>query len=318
MIQSNSLIPITEKVYQHGNLKNGTYKDIYKLNTNKFKPVTCIIFSSNGELLDYRASINEDNPIIIDQFFINGKNITCINPKSNINNYIYLSIFTKNEEPVENDNITNYVFKYLNLNNIFQLNVYEVVEPNITFNNVSSMITLEAVKCDNCTVTYFANFIFRNSLIQNETFNNIAVIKSPGIVKEFNGNNLNITNDQVNLSLEGIPSYFDYACIQVIAYVNFEIINEYIAYNSILIEKENTNKINENNNNQDNDKTLLIIFISTGCFFVIIVLILVFVIFRFYKNNKDLINKVNATSFQSDNLGCFNHEDENNPNFLIE
>jgi hypothetical protein len=44
LIQDNSLVPITEKIYQYGKLKKGSEKIVYKLSTNELKNIMYIIF----------------------------------------------------------------------------------------------------------------------------------------------------------------------------------------------------------------------------------------------------------------------------------
>ena len=80
-------------------------------------------------------------------------------------------------------------------------------------------------------------------------------------------------------------------------------------------------KKNDNNglsSEKKDDKTFLIITCVLGGVMIILIIIFLAIILKCNKKNKDLINKVNATSFQNDNLGCFNQEDENNPNLLME
>ena len=67
VIQDNSLIPMTEKVYQHGKLIKDSGEIVYKLSTNEAQNIMYIIFSSNSDLLDFKISMdNEDEDIIND------------------------------------------------------------------------------------------------------------------------------------------------------------------------------------------------------------------------------------------------------------
>ena len=179
------------------------------------------------------------------------------------------------------------------------------------------MITIEVVNCDKHLVTYFVHFILRSSLVNGETFDNIAVIQSPGIIKEFKNKDFEIIdNNKTILNVSEIPTDKDYECIQVIAYINIGTINEYIAYNTFYFEKKSDG--NDLEKEKERDRKLLIVSCTLGSTIIILIIILLIIILKCNKKNKDLINKVNATSFQNDNLGCFNQEDENNPNFLME
>ena len=316
VFQDDSLYPITEKVYQYGKLKRGEKIHTHKLTNNNFKKITCIIFSSNSDMIDKNFTISNHKLQIIEHYYVNGKDITFINSTSNEYSYIFLNIFTKNNKTVDDENIMNYAFKYINIDDLSEFYLYEVLNPNITYNKENSSIIINPVNCDNCLVTYFANFILRSTLVNGETFDNIAVIQSPGITKEFVKKDYEIINNKVILNISDIPTGKDYAHIQVIAYVHSKRINEYIAYNSLHFEKKNDN--NGLSGEKKNDKTFLIITYVLGGVMIILIIIFLAIILKCNKKNKDLINKVNATSFQNDNLGCFNQEDENNPNLLME
>jgi ubiquinone/menaquinone biosynthesis C-methylase UbiE len=60
VIQDNSIIPVTEKVYQHGKLKNGSDTIMYRLNVNKAQKTMYLIFSANSDLLDFNISSEND------------------------------------------------------------------------------------------------------------------------------------------------------------------------------------------------------------------------------------------------------------------
>ena len=317
VFQNNSIYPITENVYQYGKLKIGEKSHIFKLSNNNFKKITCIIFSSNSNMLDKKIILGKGDLQIIEEYNINGRNIIFINTTSNENSYILLNIFTKNNKTVENEDITNYAFKYINIDELSEFHLYEVINPNITYSKENSMITIEVVNCDKHLVTYFVHFILRSSLVNGETFDNIAVIQSPGIIKEFKNKDFEIIdNNKTILNVSEIPTDKDYECIQVIAYINIGTINEYIAYNTFYFEKKSDG--NDLKKEKERDRKLLIVSCTLGSTIIILIIILLIIILKCNKKNKDLINKVNATSFQNDNLGCFNQEDENNPNFLME
>jgi hypothetical protein len=127
---------------------------------------------------------------------------------------------------VDDENIMNYAFKYINIDDLSELQLYEVLNPNITYNKENSSIIIEPVNCDNCLVTYFANFILRSTLVNGETFDHIAVIQSPGITQEFVKKDYKIINNKVILNISEIPTEKDYAHIQVIAYAHSKRINE--------------------------------------------------------------------------------------------
>ena len=111
VIQDDSLIPVTEKVYQHGKLKKDSEKIVYKLSTNTAQNIMYIIFSSNSDLLDFKISMDQEDNEIINEFQKNkktseGRIITYIHSKPEKNNYIYLTIFRK-DKANKDENLTN-------------------------------------------------------------------------------------------------------------------------------------------------------------------------------------------------------------------
>ena len=329
VIQDDSYIPVTEKVYQHGKLKKDTNKIIYKLSTIEGQNIMYIIFSSNSDLLDFTISMNEDKDKIIEEFNTNrhvseGRIITFFNPKPDQNKYINLTIFLKDNKQNQEEILTNYAFKYINTDNDSKIKLYKLNNNNtvhIKDGNSNHLIQVEYINCQNCIVTYYVNFILNSTLIQGEKFDNIAVIQSEGIIKEFEKNKnliINNNNNTVNLEINDINENKIFSIIQVIAHINEGSINEYIAYKSLIInteEKEQKNdpqkNTEENNNNSDNN-TLKIVFIILGCFFIGVVVVLAIVITQFVKRNKDLLNKVNTISFKADN-----DDEESNNDLLI-
>ena len=322
-IQDDSLIPVTEKVYQHGKLKKGSDKIVYKLNTNEVQDIMYIIFSSNSDLLDYRIYTEKKDDKIIDEFLENrntseGRIITYIHTKPEENNYIYLEIYWK-DKPNEEERLANYVFKYINLDDISKIKLYQIKNANISHikkDNSTHLIEVEYIGCENCLVTYYVNFILRSSLIKGENFDNIAVIQSDGITKEFINQNLKADGNKVNLYIKGFNENKDFAYIQVIAHVNEDSINEYIAFKSLFIEEDKTiptdKKAEDDKNGDKSSHTTFIVVISViSSLFVVVVVTLIIVVIRFNLKNKDLLKQVNKTSFQQDI-----NEEENDKNLL--
>ena len=134
------------------------------------------------------------------------------------------------------------------------------------------------------------------------------------MTKEFESNITDKKNGKIISKKLEVSSEKDFAFIQLIARVDKDPIKEYIAYKSHYLEP--TSK--DNGGSKDDNTNLIIIIISViSGLFIIIVTTLVIIVYRFNKKNKDLLNKVNATSFQSDNLASYEQEDENNRNLLI-
>ena len=299
VIQDDSLIPITEKVYQHGKLKNGTEKIVYKLRTDKTQSIESIIFSSNSDKLDFIVSKDESGKDKINYDSTknsNGRTIVQFKTEPQKYSYIYLTIHQKDNQKVTNDNLTNYVFKYINVNDTSLIFDYQVKSMEISYSNqeISHIVKIEPVTCKSCKVKYFVNFISRNSLVEGETFTNIAVIESKGLVKEF-GNPKSDSDGKLTLESNGIKT--DFAYIQVIAHISEGPINEYIAYNPKFFEQRQSSSQTEKKSGINKYAIALII---VGSLLLVIIIVLVIVILKFNMANKDLMAKVQATSFQEE------------------
>ena len=307
VIQDDSLIPITEKVYQHGKLKQGTKQIMYKLRTDKTQPITSILFSSNSDKLDFKVSRDKDNNNLI-KYEIkksNGRIMVSFNSEPEKYNFVYLTIFNKDDKEVINDRLTNYVFKYINVNNTKYIYDYEVSSMDIQYTrnneNIEHNIKIEAIKCENCNVKYYVHFISRVELVEGETFDNIAVTESRGIVKEFE-NGKKDSNGKITFEISGVK--MDIAYIQIIAHITEGPINEFISYKSIFFEQETSNE-NTDKNKDTKSRTLAIALTVVGVVCGIIIISLIIIVIRFKIKNEDLMDKVKQTSFaeeRNDNL----------------
>ena len=245
---------------------------------------------------------------------LNGRIITYFNSNPHVYNYIYLIIFAKDNSTVKNNNLTNYAFKYINAKRLTTVEFSSQDNADIIYlkDGSSRKITIESIKCYSCFITYFVNFLPRSALIANETFDNSAVVESTGYTKEIDNKTYKVNYNKTDLIITGIPDDIDYAHIQIIAHVERGIINEYIAYNTLYLEPNNY----KNNDDSKNTQMIIIIAVISGLF-IIIVTSLIIIVLKCNKRNKDLINKVNATSFNNDSLFRFDKEDENNRNLLL-
>ena len=336
VIQDDSLIPVTEKVYQFGKLKNGSDKMVYKLSTNLAQNIMFLIFSSNSDLLNFRVRAENNQNTIIHESdennkTSNGRIYTYFQTYPEINDYIYLLISRKDNNN-QNEDLSNFVFKYINVDDVSKVNLYNINDNAITHTektnspNPIHSISIEPVNCNNnCLVTYFVNFILRSSLISNENFDNIAIIQSNGITVEFESKNLEVINSKINLDVKDIPNDKDFAYIQVIAHINDEPIHEYVSYKSLFFEQKNVDN-NDNNKNGDektdekkepsvNSKLVTTIVIIAALFFGV-VFTLIIVIMKYNSKNKNLLQQINYISFADEKHGIIN-DDENNKDGLI-
>ena len=336
VIQDESLIPVTEKVYQFGKLKKGSDKMVYKLSTNLAQNIMFLIFSSNSNLLNFKIRADWDENTIIHESDTNnqasnGRIYTHFHTQPESNNYIYL-IISRKDNSNQNEDLSNFVFKYINIDDISKVNLYNINDNIITHiekdnsPNPIHSISIEPVNCNNnCLVTYFVNFILRSSLISNENFDNIAVIQSNGITVEFESKNLDVINNKINLDVKDISSDKDFAYIQVIAHINDEPIHEYISYKSLFFDKKNVDNNDDKTDKKPNDKPpeppsvnskLITTIVIIAALFFGVVITLVIVIMKYNSKNKNLLQQINHISFADEKHGIINDDESNSDNLL--
>ncbi len=276
VFEDDSLIPVSEKIYQFGKLKEGQKQIKFKLSTDPNRNFMFLSFSSNSDILDFKINLDKEiiDETIINEFYnnkmySNGRIITYFYSNPDVHNYIYLTIFTKDNSTVKNNNLTNYVFKYINAEYISNVHFYPQDKADIAYSKDGSSykITIESIKCNDSFVSYFVTFFQRSKLIINETFNNIAVVESPGYTEEFDYKSYQVINNKIDLIIKGISDDKDYAYIQVIAHIEKDPVNEYIAYNSRLFEKVADSRAN---NDEKDSMLIVIISVISGLFIIIV------------------------------------------------
>ncbi len=87
-------------------------------------------------------------------------------------------------------------------------------------------------------------------------------------------NHIKLINNKADLIIKGIPDDKDFAYIQVIAHIEKDLYNEYIAYNSRLFEKVADSRAN----NDGNDSMLIVIISVISVLYVIIVTSLLIIV----------------------------------------
>ena len=288
IIQDESLIPITEKVYIHGKLKNGEEKMVHKIKVDKEQPTTVVLFSTNSDKLDFYLSQDKEGklPIYTKIIQSNGRIISYITSAKF--EYIYIIIFQKDKQKVTNDKLTNYAIKYINIYNESSLYLYETpMKVDFSKSKNNYKISMDCIKCDYCNVEYFIKFINREHLINGESFNNIAIVESKGIVKKYD-NDTKCKNGKVIIEEKDIK--FNVSNIQVIGHIFNEKINEFIAYDSIFIkEKKDYSKTN---------MIIIIIAICLGC--LLLIILFAFFYIKLSRKNYNLKKEVEKLSFEKE------------------
>ena len=284
IIQDNSNIPISPKVYQYGKLSLGKDHNTFRLKPEKSRKYMRIHFSPNSPRINFAVSLepgaktNYTFPEITSQF-INGKGVFTFDSEPNKNTFIYLTIFHNNEQKAESEKTTNYVFKYMNSESANGFNLYELPE-NTGFqldastneNNYNYKFTITPLPYPDLDILYLIKFVSREDWIEGELDNSIALRESPSLVQEIN--NPQYSDNKIVKEFKNIPE-IDYRYVQIIALVKDKGIVEYVSYQSIYVHDSILWKI------------LLIIFAS-----IIVLVLLIYLIHIYLKRKRNINNKI--------------------------
>ena len=284
VIQDNSNIPISPKVYQYGKLSLSKDYNTYRLKTEKSRKYMRIHFSPNSQSINFAVNIeqgaktNYTFPEITTQF-VDGKGVFTFNSEPNKNTFIYLTIFHNNGQKAESEKITNYVFKYMNSESANGFNLYELPE-NSGFqldafpngDNYDYKFTITLLPYPGLDILYLIKFVSKEDWIEGEADNSIALRESPSFVQEIN--NPQYLDFKIVKEFNNIPE-IDYRYIQVIALVKDKGIVEYVSYKSIYIHDSILWKV------------LLIIFAS-----IIVLVVLIYLIHIYLKRKRNINNKI--------------------------
>ncbi len=293
VIQDGSLVPVTEKLYQYGKLNLLSDSNIYKLKTDKNRKIMRVNISFNSNHLAWAISKTPGSKVN-DTFtnptsgYSNGRIFYTFEPGSESIDYVYLTVFHSNTKST-NEKLTNYVFKYINTEKIELIKDYSVKSPIIKCTKTDNKYSLKfnaITETNSFKVSYFVKLIPRNGFIDGESFNTIAVTESTQKVMEYKNPTTN--NNEISLELEDIT--IDIAYLQITAYVNQGPINEFVSYNSLYFKY---------NDGRGTDIALILIIIISSILFIVVIVLLVIII-RCNSKNKDLLDRVNKTSFQQE------------------
>ncbi len=307
---NDKVIPV-EKVYHYGKLgseKSAFY--ILKIQKNKIYMRVQIAF--NGPDLDFTIH-QEQNNWKKNQTYSEYKSfrergkvyITFEQPDLE---YIYLNIFRKSDNTKVNEQLTNYVFKYITADTQEEFFDYTMKSPlincsvtpiknNEDMSNVEC--TFDKINSDNgdIDVTYFLKIVENSTYIYGEEMATIAVTESPNQVF-FKRNPATVEDDKIKLSGEG--SFSNWGYINVIAQVQQNNIVEFVAYNGKMEIKPDPNK-KEGDDDKDEGSNNTVLFGVIGGVLGAIVIGLIVIIVIFQIRNKSLMNKVKHVSFQKTN-----------------
>ena len=225
--------------------------------------------------------------------YYNGKSVLTFKIPKNTDKELYLVIFAKNSTNF-NENLGNYIFKYMNSPTKDQFTTYEVENDNLEIttsktkndDKVDYHISFEAVPYSqslNVKVSYIVKGFYIGDFIDNEATSTFAMTNSKGFTLQVDYPQID-DNNKVSVTVLDAPT--DIKCLKVVAKIRDESINEYVAYNSAVP-----------NFDGKFPKSYKAALIAVGVIALIIIAALVGVLIFFGKKNKDLLDKVNLVSF---------------------
>ena len=303
VIQENSDIVTTEKLYQFGKLEDKNVINSYRLRVDKAANYMRIQFSANNPNINYVISEEKNSKKKANYTF----NITKEGGKEFITfkrpnkDYIYLNVYSDNK-PISQ--LSNYVFKYINSKEIDKFFEYvpkpgnnlDISKP-VVHKNGTNVITarFKGLYCKNnqtrkIKVTYVLKVVYgtvEKSHDPNENKDSIAICESTQssvMVKD-------PKEEDIKLELSfTIPTEQAIRYTQLIAQVNDGPINEYYSYGY-------KDDYGFSNKGKSKSSPFLVAIIVISIVLFIIIIILVIIVFAFNARNKNLMDKVNAVSF---------------------
>jgi len=207
----------------------------------------------------------------------------------------------------------------MNTNSKDEILLYEVKNPDISLEvknvtdgqsrnrtrprpNRDYKITFEAVPTKNkdTKVIYIAKFVSHRNHYIHETMNTIAFTQSPHLAKVFT----TYTNSNNKITLELFNITMDTAIIQIIAQISDGPIHEYLSYNCKYQAPIDYYPYDESESVASSNNNIPVwVLIIIGVISIVIIIVLVIVLINCNKTKKDLLAKVQQTSFQQASEG---------------
>ena len=294
--QENNLIPISEKMYQHGIILGDENRKQYILKTVVNHPILVLEFSS----LSDEVSLKLENDLGEDiekqsQKSSNGKYILFF--KINPEKYTFVKLIIFKNSSTKNNNM--FTFKYINIIDIKSFIEYTIEDDNINIIRKKNNYQIELLPIKdyiNYNVNYYVKicnnqnkYIPKQSIAMDECDNQL--------VKHFSNPNPEygkLIFEFYNVGI--IPTY-----IQVKAHIYDKGINEFMSY-KIYEYKESDSNSNEEEDDDDDDDDKIIALIIVLVIFFLIIIGLIITLFLFNKKSKNLLKEVNSISFADNDL----------------
>ena len=299
--EKNSEIPVTEKIYQYGNIK-GNEIISYKLKVDNSTGDMRIQFGRNSKYVNFAISDSpnkKENMTLkeLDTKEDTGKSFITFNKPQK--DYIYLNVYADNDNG--DSRLNNYVFKYMNSNNrnnFFEykfLSGYSKIKANYKDSNLK--VKFNKIDKANVEITYSLKVCKKWEKSDEEFDQTIAFTEySPTVMQAYNP-----SGEGINMQMENVELK-DFSYLIVIAQIKDGPIIEYVAYDpKYEFDKDkiddNTKPVDNDDDDDDDDDVLIAIVASIGGAIFIILVALVVIILIYNRKTKDLLQQVNKISF---------------------
>ena len=246
--QPNGLIHSSERIYHYGKLFDEE-KAVYRLKGNSNFRLMRLEFGCNNHYLGWSVKRINDNInykkndtdlSFVTEKWINGRQLLTMFIERGED--IYLTIFPKNK--VDNTNITNYIFKYINSANNGDFKNYYIKQDSLNYNKKQNTISINKLKNipEYYSVKYYLKIIKEEEYIKQEIISTIALTESNSILC-FQSED----DDKIIFNLNKLIATDVYYYINAYSIVSDNAYDEeYISYSNIKINKVSITVIKAN------------------------------------------------------------------------
>lgn len=270
IFQKNSLIYPSERIYHYGKLYNEE-KVVYRLKGYDKYHLMRLEFSSNSNYIEWsvKRTYNDDDDnykyndtdlSFVTEIWSNGRGLITMFIENGED--IYLTIFIN--KIVDNYNLTNFIFKYINSEKNGDFNNFIIKYDSLEYNKEKNKISINKLNNypTNSIINYFLKITNKDNYISNEHLNTIAIRESWNS-SILNGENI---NNKIQFNLNSLIDkkkiyYINAYCIINTNYSDIE----YISFNGLIINKKFIHK------SSSNKKLILASLILGGIAFLVII-----------------------------------------------
>ena len=247
-----------ENVYLNGKLGNNELLDLHyfrhKLKTDINNPYMLIEFAANSKEVKWFVSTKEfandgDKNTKAETEFEEEEIAERDGKTSRIfrapietvkDNSLYLIVYNEKGSSTNkiNPKLCNYVFKYMNAPSKDNLYIFCLRNPKIELTKIQNDYKLSFEKAfinnsENEVASYYDKGIYKDGFIKGEDVNSIAISESKGVYLQ--SYNTTTFSERIYLYLRNVEK--ELACIKVLAKITQNAVNEYLLYDTYIIDK---------------------------------------------------------------------------------